>query len=43
MEDIKAAGNTAVELYEYQGEGHAFMNKDPDSIERMKSAPPGSM
>ena len=39
VEGIKAAGNATAELYEYQGEGHAFMNKDPDSIERMKSAP----
>ena len=39
MEGIKGAGNAVSELYEYQGEGHAFMNKDPDSIERMKSAP----
>ena len=39
VEEIKAAGNAVAELYEYPGEGHAFMNKDPDSIERMKSAP----
>ena len=43
VEDIKGAGNAVAELYEYQGEGHAFMNKDPDSIERMKSALPGKM
>ena len=38
VEEIKAAGGHA-ELYLYQGEGHAFMNAKPDSLERMQSAP----
>ncbi|BDA45824.1 hypothetical protein COCOBI_07-6110 [Coccomyxa sp. Obi] len=34
---IKAAGGDAT-VYVYPGEGHAFMNSRPDSIERMKTA-----
>lgn len=33
---IKATGGDAT-VYVYPGEGHAFMNSRPDSIERMKS------
>ncbi len=36
VDEIKAAGGDAV-LYVYPGEGHAFMNAQSDSIERMKS------
>lgn len=36
MDKIKAAGGNAV-TYVYPGEGHAFMNAQSDSIERMKS------
>ncbi|EIE22596.1 alpha/beta-hydrolase [Coccomyxa subellipsoidea C-169] len=37
VDEIKAAGGDAV-LYVYPGEGHAFMNAQSDSIERMKTA-----
>lgn len=36
VDQIKAAGGNAV-TYVYPGEGHAFMNAQSDSIERMKS------
>ena len=39
VEKIKAAGGHAT-VYVYPGEGHAFMNSDPDSFKRMDSEPP---
>lgn len=36
VEKIKAGGGDAT-VYVYPGEGHAFMNSDPDSFKRMES------
>lgn len=36
VEKIKAGGGQAM-IYVYPGEGHAFMNSDPDSFKRMES------
>ena len=36
MNKIKSDGGDAT-VYVYPGEGHAFMNSDPDSFKRMKS------
>ena len=38
VEKIKAGGGNAT-VYTYPGEGHAFMNSDPDSFKRMESEP----
>lgn len=37
VDDINAAGGNA-QVFVYPGEGHAFMNKQSDSLGRMKSA-----
>jgi acetyl esterase/lipase len=36
VDDINAAGGHA-QVFVYPGQGHAFMNSDPDSLKRMKS------
>ncbi len=36
VEKIKAGGGNAT-VHVYPGEGHAFMNSDPDSFKRMES------
>ena len=38
VDKVKAGGGDAT-VYVYPGEGHAFMNSDPDSFKRMDSEP----